>query len=144
MGRGREERTSEALSEQARGQRLVARRGVRLGARRGASRPKVPAGRRSALGASGLVALGHRTMALELAEDCAGAEMRGGGAGAVVVRRSRPASRNGFGSDTHGYEFRCHYLSHFISNSGTNIIKYGYKQIFRIRVRIRILTRFIA
>jgi hypothetical protein len=39
------------------------------------------------------------------------------------------ASRDGFGSDTHGYEFWCHYLPHFISNSdaNTNIIEYEYK-----------------
>jgi hypothetical protein len=38
-------------------------------------------------------------------------------------------SRDGFGSDMHEYEFRCHYLPHFISNSDTNtdIIKYEYK-----------------
>jgi hypothetical protein len=36
-------------------------------------------------------------------------------------------SRDGFVSDTHGYEFRCHYLPHFISNSDTNIIEYEYK-----------------
>jgi hypothetical protein len=55
-------------------------------------------------------------------------------------------ARDGFGSDTHGYEFGCHYLPHFISNSdtNTNVIEYEYKQIFRIRIRIRILTRFIA
>jgi hypothetical protein len=37
--------------------------------------------------------------------------------------------RDGFGSDTHGYESGCHYLSHFISNSdtNTNIIEYEYK-----------------
>jgi hypothetical protein len=37
--------------------------------------------------------------------------------------------RDGFGSDTHGYEFGCHYLPHFISNSdtNTNIIEYEYK-----------------
>jgi hypothetical protein len=37
--------------------------------------------------------------------------------------------RDGFGSDTHGYEFGCDYLPHFISNSDTNmnIIKYEYK-----------------
>jgi hypothetical protein len=37
--------------------------------------------------------------------------------------------RDGFGSDTHGYEFGCHYLPHFISNSDTNsnIIEYEYK-----------------
>jgi hypothetical protein len=40
-----------------------------------------------------------------------------------------PLRRDGFGSDTHGYEFGCHYLPHFISNSdtNTNIIKYEYK-----------------
>jgi hypothetical protein len=47
--------------------------------------------------------------------------------------------RDGFRSDTQGYEFGCHYLSHFISNSDTNT-----KQIFRFRIRIRILTRFMA
>jgi hypothetical protein len=38
-------------------------------------------------------------------------------------------TRDGFESDTHGYEFRCHYLPHFISNldTNTNIIKYKYK-----------------
>jgi hypothetical protein len=49
--------------------------------------------------------------------------------------QSKPADRptarvrDGFGSDTHGYEFRCHYLPHFISNSdtNTNIIEYEYK-----------------
>jgi hypothetical protein len=37
--------------------------------------------------------------------------------------------RDGFGSDTHGYEFGCHYLPHFISTSDTNtkIIEYEYK-----------------
>jgi hypothetical protein len=37
--------------------------------------------------------------------------------------------RDGFGSDTHGYEFGFHYLPHFISNSNTNtnIIKYECK-----------------
>jgi hypothetical protein len=37
--------------------------------------------------------------------------------------------RDGFGSDTHGYEFECHYLPHFISNldTNTNIIEYEYK-----------------
>jgi hypothetical protein len=36
---------------------------------------------------------------------------------------------DGFGSDTHGYEFGCHYLSHFSLNSdmNTNIIEYEYK-----------------
>jgi hypothetical protein len=36
---------------------------------------------------------------------------------------------DGFGSDTHGYEFGCHCLPHFISNSdtNTNIIEYEYK-----------------
>jgi hypothetical protein len=40
-----------------------------------------------------------------------------------------PARWDGFGSDTHGYEFRCHYLPHFILNSdtNTNIIEYEYK-----------------
>jgi hypothetical protein len=39
------------------------------------------------------------------------------------------SGRDGFGSDTHGYEFACHYLPHFISNSdtNTNIIEYEYK-----------------
>jgi hypothetical protein len=38
-------------------------------------------------------------------------------------------TRDGFGSDTHGYECGCHYLPHFISNSNTNtnIIEYEYK-----------------
>jgi hypothetical protein len=38
-------------------------------------------------------------------------------------------NRDGFGSNTHEYEFRCHYLPHFISHSDTNtdIIKYKYK-----------------
>jgi hypothetical protein len=52
----------------------------------------------------------------------------------------------GMDSDnTHGYEFGCYYLPYFISNSdaNTNIIEYEYKRIFRIRIRIRILTRFI-
>jgi hypothetical protein len=55
-------------------------------------------------------------------------------------------SRDGFNSDTHGYEFRCHYLPHFISNSNTNtnISNTNTKRIFRIRIRIRILTRFVA
>jgi hypothetical protein len=37
--------------------------------------------------------------------------------------------RDGFVSDTHGYECGCHYLPHFISNSDTNmnIIEYKYK-----------------
>jgi hypothetical protein len=37
--------------------------------------------------------------------------------------------RDGFGSDTHGYECGCHYLPHFIlnSNTNTNIIEYEYK-----------------
>jgi hypothetical protein len=34
---------------------------------------------------------------------------------------------DGFESDTHGYEFGCHYLPHFISNLDTNIIEYEYK-----------------
>jgi hypothetical protein len=40
-----------------------------------------------------------------------------------------PMSRDGFGSDTHGYKFRCHCLPYFISNSdtNTNIIEYEYK-----------------
>jgi hypothetical protein len=38
-------------------------------------------------------------------------------------------TRDGFGSDTHGYEFGRHYLPHFISNldTNTNIIEYEYK-----------------
>jgi hypothetical protein len=38
-------------------------------------------------------------------------------------------TRDGFGSDTHVYEFRCHYLPHFISNvdTNTNIIEYECK-----------------
>jgi hypothetical protein len=46
-----------------------------------------------------------------------------------VRMQHAPAGRDGFGSDTHGYEFGCHYLPHFISNSdtNTNIIKYEYK-----------------
>jgi hypothetical protein len=38
-------------------------------------------------------------------------------------------ARDGFRSNTHGYEFGCHYLPHFISNSdtNTNIIEYEYK-----------------
>jgi hypothetical protein len=42
----------------------------------------------------------------------------------VVVK-----GRDGFGLDTHGYEFGCHYLPHFISNSdtNTNIVEYEYK-----------------
>jgi hypothetical protein len=35
--------------------------------------------------------------------------------------------RDGFGSDTHGNEFGCHYLPHFNSNSNTNSIEYEYK-----------------
>jgi hypothetical protein len=37
--------------------------------------------------------------------------------------------RGGFGSDTHEYEFVCHYLPHFILNSdmNTNIVEYEYK-----------------
>jgi hypothetical protein len=37
--------------------------------------------------------------------------------------------RDGFGSDMHGYEFGCHYLPHFVSNSdtNTNIIEYKCK-----------------
>jgi hypothetical protein len=49
--------------------------------------------------------------------------------GANVVTGKWIFTRDGFGSDTHGYEFGCHYLPHFISNSdtNTNIIEYGYK-----------------
>jgi hypothetical protein len=36
-------------------------------------------------------------------------------------------SRDGFGSDTHGYKFGCHYLPHFILNLDTNTIEYEYK-----------------
>jgi hypothetical protein len=38
-------------------------------------------------------------------------------------------ARDGLASDTHGYEYGCHYLSYFISNSdtNTNIIEYEYK-----------------
>jgi hypothetical protein len=37
--------------------------------------------------------------------------------------------RDRFRLDTHGYEFGCHYLPHFISNAdtNTNIIKYECK-----------------
>jgi hypothetical protein len=40
-----------------------------------------------------------------------------------------PEGRDGFRSDTHGYEFECHYLPHFISNAdtNTNIIEYECK-----------------
>jgi hypothetical protein len=43
--------------------------------------------------------------------------------------RTSARGRDGFGSDTHGYEFGCHYLPHFISNSdtNTNTIEYEYK-----------------
>jgi hypothetical protein len=36
---------------------------------------------------------------------------------------------DGFGSDTHGYNFEYHYLPHFVpsSDTNTNIIKYEYK-----------------
>jgi hypothetical protein len=50
-------------------------------------------------------------------------------------------TRDGFGSGAHGYEFGCHYLRHFISNSVTNT---NTKRIFRIPIRIRTLTRFIT
>jgi hypothetical protein len=38
-------------------------------------------------------------------------------------------SRDGFGSDMHGYEFGCHYFPHFNSKSdmNMNIFKYEYK-----------------
>jgi hypothetical protein len=41
----------------------------------------------------------------------------------------RVVPRDGFGSDTHGYESGCHYLPNFISNSdtNTNIVEYEYK-----------------
>jgi hypothetical protein len=56
----------------------------------------------------------------------------------IVVRRRAallptmtcgPLLKDGFGSDAHGYEFECHYLPYFISNSDTNmnIIEYEYK-----------------
>jgi hypothetical protein len=32
---------------------------------------------------------------------------------------------DGFGSDTHGYEFGCHYLPHFISNSDSHSNTYS-------------------
>jgi hypothetical protein len=53
--------------------------------------------------------------------------VRGGG-GEIRVAGA-PKGRDGFGSDTHGYEFGCHYLLHFISNSdtNTNIMEYVYK-----------------
>jgi hypothetical protein len=40
-----------------------------------------------------------------------------------------PNNMDGLGLDTNGYEFGCHYLPHFISNSdtNTNIIEYEYK-----------------
>jgi hypothetical protein len=51
-----------------------------------------------------------------------------------LVRRFRHAyardrGTDGLASDTHGYEFGCHYLPYFISNSdtNTNIIEYEYK-----------------
>jgi hypothetical protein len=47
-----------------------------------------------------------------------------------ATSRSEPhLCRDGFGSDTHGYEFGCHYLPHFISisDTNTNIIEYEYK-----------------
>jgi hypothetical protein len=48
---------------------------------------------------------------------------------AAVPRARWVVDRDGFGSDTHGYEFGCHYLPHFILNSdtNTNIIEYEYK-----------------
>jgi hypothetical protein len=58
---------------------------------------------------------------------------------------ARMLHRDGFGSDTHGYEFGCYYLPQFriwiririLSNTNT-------KRIFQIRIPIRILTWFIA
>jgi hypothetical protein len=46
------------------------------------------------------------------------------------ARRDSSSGRDGFGSDTHEYEFGCHYLPHFISNSDTNanIIECEYKR----------------
>jgi hypothetical protein len=43
--------------------------------------------------------------------------------------RDSSLGRDGFGLDTHEYEFECHYLPHFISNSDTNanIIECEYK-----------------
>jgi hypothetical protein len=45
-----------------------------------------------------------------------------------LLKRMHPR-RDGFREDTHGYEFGCHYLPHFISNSdtSTNIIEYEYQ-----------------
>jgi hypothetical protein len=49
--------------------------------------------------------------------------------GELASSRCGLRCRDGFRSDTHGYEFRCHYLPHFISNSdtNTNIIECEYK-----------------
>jgi hypothetical protein len=55
-------------------------------------------------------------------------------ASSIILKRTTKVTqlhlgKDGFGSDTHGYEFGCHYLPHFISNSdtNTNIIEYEYK-----------------
>jgi hypothetical protein len=41
-------------------------------------------------------------------------------------------------SNTHEYQFRCHYLPHFNSNTDTdtNIVEQNTKQILKIRIRI--------
>jgi hypothetical protein len=60
---------------------------------------------------------------------CLGCEVEGTTTTFWTTRSTVEAIRDGFGSDTHGYEFGCHCLPHFISNSdtNTNIIEYEYK-----------------
>jgi hypothetical protein len=52
----------------------------------------------------------------------------GEGIEVVYLESTAVVGSDGFRSDTHRYESRCHYLPHFISNSDTNtdIIEYEY------------------
>jgi hypothetical protein len=52
--------------------------------------------------------------------------------------------RGGNGSNTHGYEFKCHSLPYFSLDSDTNsnIFGYEYKTDSRIRILIQIFTQF--
>jgi hypothetical protein len=45
----------------------------------------------------------------------------------VVMAKSFVMARDGFGSDTHGNGFECHYLLYFNPNTDTNTIGYEYK-----------------
>jgi hypothetical protein len=58
-----------------------------------------------------------------------GSRWEGYSAKVTVVQEASLRVGIEFGSDTQGYEFRCHYLPHFILNSdtNTNIIEYEYK-----------------